>query len=317
MKISEAIRQFLEHSEIEKGRSFLTIRNYQHYLERFLKFLESEEAEKKIETAEEIDLETIRKFRLYLNRLGKEGLSKSTQNYHLIALRAFLKYLASRDIKSLSPEKIDLAKTTEREITFLTSEEVEKMMEATEPSKNIIGLRDRAILETLFSTGLRVSELVALAKDQINLESGEFSVKGKGGKIRVVFLSPEAKEWLTKYLNKRTDGAVAVFVRHGRKKEILSTQTKLNLTPRTIQRIVKYYAKKAGLTKDVVVHSMRHSFATDLLTSGANLRSVQQLLGHASITTTQIYTHITDPQLREVHQAFHGLRRKKEQAKKE
>lgn len=312
MKISEAIRQFLEYCEIEKGRSPLTIRNYQHYLERFLKFLESEEVEKKIETAEEIDIETVRQFRLYLNRLGGDGLSKSTQNYYLIALRAFLKYLAGRDIKSLAPEKIDLAKITEREITFLTNEEVEKLMEATQPAKNIISLRDRAILETLFSTGLRVSELTSLTKNQINLESDEFSVKGKGGKVRVVFLSPEAKEWLARYLSKRTDNAVEVFIRHGRKKEIPPTQINLNLTPRTIQRIIKYYAQKAGITKDVVPHSMRHSFATDLLASGADLRSVQQLLGHASVTTTQIYTHVTDQHLKEVHQAFHGLRRRKQ-----
>lgn len=313
--LEKFIRQFLEYCEIEKGRSQLTLRNYQHYLERFLNFAQ----ENKIEDPKQIDLELIRKYRLYLNRLKDTGVSKATQNYHLIALRNFLKYLATRDIKSLAAEKIELAKITEREINFLTAEEIERMMETTEPDKNIINLRDRTILEILFSTGLRVSELVALNRDQVNLETNEFAVKGKGGKVRVVFLSEVAKEWLKKYLEKRHDNDPAIFIRHGRKKNLMDEEKIANrrLTVRTIQRIIKYYAKKAGIMKKVTPHVLRHSFATDLLMSGADIRATQQLLGHSSITTTQIYTHVTDQHLKEVHQAFHGLRRAKKKEEKE
>lgn len=313
--LEKLVRQFLEHCEIEKGRSLLTIRNYEHYLGRFLNWAK----ENGIKSPEDITLEKIRQYRLYLNRLsvppageaGKDkNLSSVTQNYHLIALRAFLRYLVSRDIKTLSADKIELAKVGERQINFLTSQEIDQMISQV-PDKNLKDRRDRAILETLFSTGMRVSELVSLNRDGINLETGEASVRGKGEKVRVVFLSDKAKIALKKYIDSRRDSDSALFIRHGRQKE--RPGENLRLTVRQVQRVIRYYAKKAGIVKKVTPHTMRHSFATDLLMSGGDIRSVQQLLGHASITTTQIYTHITDPHLRDVHRAFHGRMRKQEE----
>ncbi len=302
-KTQKLLEDFLDYLEVEKNRSQKTRQNYQHYLERFFAWA-------KIRNPQEITLDLVRKFRLYLNRLQDNqgaSLKKITQNYHIIALRSFLKYLAKRDIKSLSAEKIELGKTPERQIEFLEEEELERLLST--PSLNdLSGLRDKAILELLFSTGLRVSELVSLDRDKINLNKGEFSVKGKGGKVRVVFLSSTAKKALEEYLKKRDDADLALFVQHRKAGKSLNN---LRLTARSIQRIVKKYAKAAGLTKDIHTHTLRHSFATDLLMGGADLRSVQALLGHSSITTTQIYTHITDKQLKEVHQAFHARRRKK------
>ncbi len=310
MTLSKLITDFLEYCEVEKGHSQLTIRNYDHYLVRFLEFAHDIPPEK-------IELELVRQYRLYLNRLedgqGK-SLKKVTQNYHIIALRAFLKYLAKRDIKTLAAEKLELADAESHSLVFLDIEEIERLLEAPNQEKNkILRARDKAILETLFSTGLRVSELVSLNREQVNSKRGEFSIRGKGDKIRVVFLSESAKNALEEYLNLRTDNFKPVFIRHGKNKGITDDLTgeNLRLTSRTIQRIIKKYTMLAGIVKNVTPHTIRHSFATDLLISGADIRSVQSMLGHSSITTTQIYTHITNKQLREVHKAFHGRRRQK------
>lgn len=305
--LTKFLNDYLDYLEIEKNRSQKTLENYERYLKRFLNWA-------KISSCDQITAELVRKYRLYLNRLGdgnqlNSGLKKITQNYHLIALRNFLKYLAKRDVKTLSADKIELGKTSDRQIDFLESDELERLLNAAQGSSLKV-LRDRAILELLFSTGLRVSELCNLDGDSINLRNEEFSVRGKGGKIRLVFLSAQAKKALADYLTKRKDIIdEALFVRIPRSKlQVLSS--KLRLTPRSIQRIVKYYAVKAGLTKNIHPHSIRHSFATDLLRNGADIRSVQALLGHANVTTTQIYTHVTDTQLRDVHKAFHARRRR-------
>lgn len=285
--LAKLIREFLEYCEIERGHSQLTIRNYDHYLSRFLEFAEKAG----VATPEKIDLELVRQWRLELNRL--ERMSRATQNYHLIALRSFLKYLAKRDIQTLAAEKIELADTPERQVTFLDENELERLLAAPDLRKPT-GARDKAILEVLFSTGLRVSELANLKRTEINLDSGEFAVRGKGGKVRVVFLSDAAKQWLERYLKSRQDDTPTVFP----------------ITVRQIQRVVDGHARKAGIVKKVHPHTLRHSMATDLLQGGADLRSVQSLLGHASVTTTQIYTHVTNVQLKEVHKAFHGKKRK-------
>jgi len=308
MNIHFLLKNYLDYLEVERGRSKKTVENYRHYLKRFLDWA-------KIDRPEQIDADLVREYRLYLNRFEDSfgrGLKKITQNYHIIALRNFLKYLAKRDIKSLATEKIELAKQAPRQVDFLEGEELERLLSA--PSgASPKALRDKALLELLFSTGLRVSELCQLNRDVINLDRGEFSVRGKGEKIRLVFLSARAKEALKNYLAKRTDIDPALFVRYPKSKKPEAAQAKiknLRLTPRSVQRIVKYYAIKAGIGKKVSPHTIRHSFATDLLASGADIRSVQTMLGHSSITTTQIYTHITDKQLKEIHKAFHGRQRK-------
>ena len=306
MNLSQLKNQYLEHLEIEKDRSQKTIENYDHYLERFLKWA-------KISSASDITDELVRRYRLQLNRFADEkgsSLKKITQNYHVIALRNFLKYLARHDVKTLPAEKVELGKTSERQIDFLEMEEVERIFEAA-GGLDQKSLRDRAILELLFSSGLRVSELVGLNRDQVNLKTGEFSVRGKGSKVRVVFVSDRAKATLQRYMEKRLDIDPALFVRIGiRHLEHKNKKEDLRITPRTVQRIVKYYATKAGIVKDVHPHTLRHSFATDLIQNGADIRSVQEMLGHSSVTTTQIYTHVTNKQLKEVHKAFHGKRRK-------
>ena len=306
MNLSQLKNQYLEHLEIEKDRSQKTIENYDHYLERFLKWA-------KISSASDITDELISRYRLQLNRFADEkgsSLKKITQNYHVIALRNFLKYLARHDVKTLPAEKVELGKTSERQIDFLEMEEVERIFEAA-GGLDQKSLRDRAILELLFSSGLRVSELVGLNRDQVNLKTGEFSVRGKGSKVRVVFVSDRAKATLQRYMEKRLDIDPALFVRVGIKHlEKKSKADNLRITPRTVQRIVKHCALKAGIVKDVHPHTLRHSFATDLIQNGADIRSVQEMLGHSSVTTTQIYTHVTNKQLKEVHKAFHGKRRK-------
>jgi site-specific recombinase XerD len=314
MEIKELLKEFLEYLEIERNRSVKTIENYHHYLKRFFAWA-------KINHPEEINADLVRKYRLFLNRhqdkKGKE-LKKITQNYHVIALRNFLKYLAKRDIQTLQAEKIEVGKNPTRAVDFLEAEELDRLLSAAS-GEDLKTLRDRAILELLFSAGLRVSELVNINRDQVNLKNQEFSVRGKGGKIRVVFISDTAKRALERYLDKRTDIDPALFVRIQTKSPSplkgeggqRPDEGILRLTPRSIQRIVKYYAAKAGLVKDVHPHTLRHSFATDLLANGADIRSVQAMLGHSSITTTQIYTHVTNQQLKEVHQAFHARRRKK------
>jgi site-specific recombinase XerD len=315
MTLHDAMTEFLEYCEIEKGHSQRTIADYDHYLRRFEQFAGNIKPE-------QIDLELVRRYRLALNRLTDQKgrpLKKITQNYHIIALRAFLKYLIKKDVKTLSPEKIELADTESREITFLDTQEVERLIAAIEGSQ-IQAKRDRAILETLFSTGLRISELVGLNRDRINLERGEFAVIGKGGKQRLVFLSDRAKEAIRTYLEARQDLDPALFVGHRKQRSVISDQSSTKsqvlktkswrLSARQIQRLIKFYAKKAGILKKITPHTLRHSFATDLLMAGADLRSVQQLLGHSSVTTTQIYTHVTDQHLRDVHKAFHGKQRR-------
>lgn len=296
-------KEFLEHLEIEKGRSLKTIENYDRYLTTFLLYA-------KIKKPKDITDSLIREYRLWLNRKDsgnrkgpKESIKKRTQNYYLIALRAFLKYLMKRNIPSLPPERIELAKVPERSLDLINSDELLRIMKA--PTGNDVkSLRDKAILELLFSTGLRVSELCSLSRD-LDLSRDEFSVRGKGEKVRVVFISPIAKESIKEYLKKRTDMEDALFVNIGRN---TNAKEEKRLTSRSIERIVKYYAIKAGISKKVTPHVIRHSFATDLLQNGADIRSVQMLLGHANIGTTQIYTHITDKHLREVHKKFHNKR---------
>lgn len=290
-------QQFLEYLEIEKGRSVKTVENYDRYLTRFL-------AQTKAASPAALTEALVREFRLWLNRQpGVSGdMKKKTQNYYLIALRAFLKYLRKLDIESLSPEKIELAKVGGRDLDLITADELNRLMKSP-TGDSLNDLRDRAILELLFSTGLRVSELCSLNAD-IDLTRDEFSVRGKGDKVRVVFLSGGAKKAVAEYLKKRGDMGEGLFVGYG------SNQDAARLTTRSIERIVKQHAVKAGITRKVTPHVIRHSFATDLLENGADLRSVQALLGHANIATTQVYTHVTDKHLREIHQAFHGKRRR-------
>jgi len=306
MDIQKLKTEFLEYIEIEKGRSLKTVENYDRYLKRFLDF-------SKAKKPGDITDETIRKFRLWLNRqpaptenkASPETLKKKTQNYYLIALRGFLKYLNKRNIPSLPPERIELAKTPERSLDLISADELERLLRAPDEN-NLKSLRDRAILELLFSTGLRVSELCSLSRD-LDLSKDEFSVRGKGEKVRVVFLSEQARDMLKEYLSKRKDMDDALFVNLGKKS---SQNNSLRLSPRSVERIVSYYAIKAGISKQVTPHILRHSFATDLLQNGADLRSVQQMLGHSNISTTQIYTHLTDKHLRDVHKNFHSKRRK-------
>ncbi len=299
--------QYLEHLEIEKNRSTKTLENYGRYLDRFLQFA-------KADNPSDITEELIRQYRLHLNRLrDTEGnqLKKVTQNYHIIALRNFLKYLAKRDIKSVPAEKVELGKQEDREVTFLEQDELQRLLKSPQGAELDV-LRDRAILNTLFSTGMRVSELCSLDRNKIDVTRGELSIKGKGGKIRVVFLSDQAKNEIAKYLSKRSDVNEALLIRISKKGLAKGEkETNLRLTPRSIQRIVAKYATKAGIVgKNVSPHSLRHTMATDLLRNGADIRSVQAMLGHSSVTTTQIYTHVTDKQLREVHQKFHNKKNK-------
>lgn len=326
-QIEQLKREFLEHVEIEKGNSLKTVNNYDHYISRFLEFA-------KITEPKEITDDKIREFRLYLNRQpgikirGQQSgtLKKNTQNYHLIAIRSFLKYLMKRSITSLSPDRIDLAKIKERSLDLISTEELNRLLKAPESSPrsdlgakskdnttigltygNLKTLRDKAILELFFSTGLRLSELCSLDRD-LDLSKDEFSIRGKGEKVRVVFLSNSAKDAIREYLKNRKDLDEPLFIQYSRNisKGNSATGKDGRLTPRSIERIVKYYAIKAGISKKVTPHVIRHSFATDLLSNGADIRSVQMMLGHANIATTQIYTHITDKQLRDVHKKFHS-----------
>lgn len=293
--------QFLEYLEIEKGRSVKTVQNYDHYLTKFIAFA-------KVNDPSKITEQMVREFRITLNRsAGTTGtMKKNTQNYYLIALRAFLKFLRKRDIASLNPERIELAKVGGRDLDLITSDELNRLMRG--PVGDMLtALRDRAILELFFSTGLRVSELCNLNQD-LDLSRDEFSVRGKGEKVRVVFLSEDAKKAVAAYLKRRGDMSDALFVSYG----VGTPKSKdlPRLTPRSVERLVKRYAIKAGITRKVTPHIIRHSFATDLLENGADIRSVQALLGHANIATTQVYTHVTDKHLHDIHKAFHGKRRR-------
>jgi len=305
MNADAAKRQFLEYIEIERGRAVKTIENYDRYLSRYF-------AQMGVKNVSDITEQNIRDFRLWLNRqkgTKSDSMKRRTQNYYMIALRAFLKFLRKRDINAISPERIELAKLPERQLDLITSAELERLMQAPQvaakseknPDKLVSYLRDSAILELLFSTGLRVSELCSLNSD-LDLSRDEFSVRGKGEKVRVVFLSPTAKQAVREYLKARKDMEEALFV-DGR------SNAPHRITPRDIQRHLKKYVARAGITNVVTPHTLRHVFATDLLSNGADIRSVQQLLGHASINTTQIYTHITDSHLREIHKKFHGKSR--------
>ncbi len=329
--LRKAIMDFLEYCEIGKNQSRNTIAAYYRYLDKFERFAQGI----KLKDAKDITLDVINRYRLYLNRLEDEDgrtLKLITQNYHLIALRAFLKYLTKQDVKTLSPEKIELPKNPQRQVEFLENDELQRLFDATnQETDETSRLRDYAILQTLFSTGLRVSELASLKKDNINLERHEFTVRGKGSKLRLVFLSDTAAEAIKKYLAKRRDNNKALFIAHSKIGESVEKQMEsqqatsplpsphkgrvaegrerlrfFGLTPRSIQRIIKKYCLIAGIVKKVTPHTLRHSFATDLLQNGADIRSVQTLLGHSSITTTQIYTHITNQGLRDIHKKYHN-----------
>jgi site-specific recombinase XerD len=329
MDLQVLLKEFLEYLEIERNVSQLTIRNYRHYLSRFLGFLailsgasptplsvkpvKSDDSEAKPAIKIPIDRisgEAIRQYRLYLSRFVDEKgmtLKRVTQNYHLIALRSFLKYLAKRDIVTVAPDKIDLPKAEAHSIKFLDRGDVDRLLNMPEISTPE-GMRDKAILEMLFSTGLRVSELVGLNRDQVNLDRREFGVIGKGRRARVVFLSERASDWLKRYLATREDDLAPIFIRYSGKKpdEHDMTGNSIRLTSRSVQRLVEKYVKKARLTIKITPHGLRHSFATDLLGNGADLRAIQELLGHKNVSTTQIYTHITNPQLKEIHEKFHS-----------
>lgn len=300
MLFAKAKTDFLEYLEIEQNRSQKTIQNYDHYLTRLIDFAGDIQVT-------DIDAELIRKWRLWLNRLGtntSDELGKTTQNYHLIALRSFLKFCAKRDVPALTADKIELARTQRKQVTFLSEDELARLF--AQPDLNTLsGLRDRAILELLFSSGLRVSELVGLDRDHINLKRREFMVRGKGQKDRPIFISLEAATWIEHYLAKREDKTKPLFIRYSGTRAVDLSGNFHRLTARSIQRLVARYALLAGITKHVSPHTLRHSFATDLLMNGADLRSVQALLGHSNISTTQIYTHVTDPHLRAVHEKFH------------
>lgn len=300
MLFAKAKTDFLEYMEIEQNRSQKTIANYDHYLTRLIDFAGDLQVG-------DIDQELIRKWRLWLNRLGtntSDELQKTTQNYHLIALRSFLKFCSKRNIPALAADKIELARTARKQVTFLNVDELTRLF-AQPQTDTLPGLRDRAILELLFSSGLRVSELVSLDRDHINLKRREFMVRGKGQKDRPIFISPEAADWVQKYVSKRTDTTRPLFIRYSGSKKVDLSGNYHRLTVRSVQRMVARYALLAGITKHVSPHTLRHSFATDLLMNGADLRSVQALLGHSNISTTQIYTHVTDPHLKSVHSKFH------------
>lgn len=305
MDLQKLITEYLEYLEIERNASPLTIRDYKHYLEVFVTWTTIHSP---IAKPEDITLDLVRKFRVYLaHREDQNGLTlkKITQNYYIIALRAFLKYCVRKDLKVVSSDKIELPKAESRSLKFLERDQVERLLQQPDISMPL-GLRDKAIMETLFSTGLRVSELCRLNRDTINLGRKEFGVIGKGGKARVVFLSDDACEWLSRYLANRPDAYKPLFIRYSGAPEDENDGEKMRLTPRSIERAVEKYVTQARLPIKISPHGMRHSFATDLLINGADIRSVQEMLGHKNIATTQIYTHVTNSQLKDVHRAFHS-----------
>lgn len=302
-EISKKIDEFLDYLSVEKGCSPLTIRNYKHYLTRLLVWLNAKKINAKLE---DIKQDTIHDFRAYLAKLG---LGKKTQGYHAIALRSFLKWLIRNDYQVMAPDKIELPKTPDRQVKFLNGEQVDRLLNAPNMS-DIQGIRDKAILEVLFSTGLRVSELTGLDIDKIDFERREFGITGKGGRARVVFLSSRATEYLKKYLAERKDHFKPLFIRHKGHVDPTMEDNKMRLTPRSVERLVKKYVRKIKLSVEITPHGIRHSFASDLLNAGADLRSIQEMLGHKNISTTQIYTHVTNKQLHDIHETFHGRGKK-------
>lgn len=304
-EIQKQIDEFLDYLSIEKNCSKLTIRDYRHYLDIFNEWFSSTLPGKSLKN---LDLPTVRKYRSYLNnRTDQKGMpiKRVTQNYYVIALRSFLKFLIKNDYPTLEPTKIDLPKTESRSLKFLDREQIDRLVTAPDTSEEA-GMRDRAILELLFSTGLRVSELCKLNHQQVNLERREFGVIGKGGRARVVFISDRAAQWVGEYMAVRKDSYKPLFIRYSGKENGEEGGEKMRLTPRSIERMVKKYVRAARIPVDATVHTLRHSFATDLLSNGADLRSVQEMLGHKNIATTQIYTHVTNKQLRDVHKTFHS-----------
>ena len=303
--LTKLINDFLEYLEIEKNCSKLTIRDYRHYLRIYKEWHIRTIPGKSLE---KLDLSDIRHYRVFLsNKVDNKGagLKRVTQNYYIIALRSFLRFLIKNDYKTLEPSKIDLPKTESRSLKFLERDQVDRLVTSADTSKEE-GIRDRAIMELLFSTGLRVSELVSLNRDQINLQRKEFGIIGKGRRSRIVFVSNRAAEWIKNYLNKRKDPFKPLFIRYSGRVIEENYGERMRLTPRSVERVIKKYVRATRLPVDATVHTLRHSFATDLLTNGADLRSVQEMLGHKNIATTQIYTHITNKQLREVHKSFHS-----------
>ncbi len=307
MKIPELITEFLEFLEIEKNVSPLTIRNYRHYLKRFSNWLA--DCSPTVPDNKDINQDTIRRYRLFLTRLSNaKGLTlkRITQNYHLIALRTFLRFLARKDIQTLSPEKIELGKAESHSLKFLSRDQLTRLVNQPDMS-TAQGMRDKAMIELLFSTGLRVSELVKLNRDQIDFKTRELGIIGKGSKPRLVFISDTALEWLQKYLSYRVDPYKPLFVRYsGKKVGKGKGEEGIRLSARSVQRAVEKYVKKAKLPIKITPHGIRHTFATDLLSAGADLRAIQEMLGHKNVSTTQVYTHVTNPQLKEIHRKFHG-----------
>jgi len=305
-EIGVEIEKYLEYLEVEKGSSPLTVRNYRHYLSRFLDWLKEENIKLRLK---DINPEIVRQFRVHLSRLPgfkRQGvMSRKTQGYHAIAIRSFLRYLTKNDFEVMSPDKIELPKIAERQVKFLTGEQVERLLNAPTLS-NLAGKRDKAILELLYSTGLRVSELCKLDRDVVNLERREFGIVGKGGHARVVFLSKRAADWIGGYLSERDDTYKPLFIRHKGEPDPTTPDEKMRLSCRSVQRMIKKYVRKIKLPVDATPHVMRHSFATDLLMAGADIRSVQEMLGHKNIQTTQIYTHVTHRHLKDIYEAFHG-----------
>lgn len=302
MYMSELIMDYIEHIEVEGGRSSKTAENYRLYLERFVEFTEDIQVQK-------ITTETVRKYRLWLNRYTNDkgdDLITITQAYHLIALRGFLSYLSRRDITSLSPDKIELPKIARKQVTFLTHEEIERMIDVIPTTDSEAARRDRALVRLLFASGLRVSELIGLNRDHVNTKRREFMVRGKGQKDRPVFIDTQTAEYIDEYINSRIDNLPPLFLNYSRNNHIGNSGDYRRLTARSVQRIINKYARLAGITKHVSPHTMRHSFATDLLMNGADIRSVQSMLGHSNISTTQVYTHVTDQHLKEVYERFHS-----------